>query len=531
MQSDSAPSPQLESIPIRNGILTLYGYGLTIYIEHGRLSVEDGIANRRRKSVFSKATCGIQRLVILGHSGTLSLEAVRWLHDIQAAIIQIDADGKLLFASSPLKERFGRLRRAQALASSSRIGVEIVNYLLTKKLTGQAEFAERSKNPNAARSITDQVAALNKVKHMKDFRLIEAQAALKYWTAWSDTEVNFARSHTKSVPPHWKRFSQRISPLTGSPRNAANPANALLNYLYAILEAETRIALLTVGLDPAIGFMHTDQPNRDSLALDVMEAVRPSVDMWLHHFLAQNTFSKRDFFERRDGTVRLSSRITSQLAATAPLWAAEAAPVVEKAARKLMASATKNVHLPTPLTEKNRSEGRDKYRRQRSTPRISTTAVIGSTCPECGKMFHDPGREFCSSKCWDKFNMEHHLPQTAEAGLATLARMRAEGKDPAHGGDAARRRGASNSQRARERAEWERQHEGIDLDVARDQYRRNTLPKLAGTTLGNIMKATGLSKRYASLIRRGVVTPHPMHFDALIDLVGVSRKVSETEDY
>ena len=79
--------------------------------------------------------------------------------------------------------------------------------------------------------------------------------------------------------------------------------------------------------------------------------------------------------------------------------------------------------------------------------------------------------------------MEHHLPQTAEAGLATLARMRAEGKDPAHGGDAARRRGASNSQRARERAEWERQHEGIDLDVARDQYRRNTLPKLAAQRL------------------------------------------------
>ena len=59
--------------------------------------------------------------------------------------------------------------------------------------------------------------------------------------------------------------------------------------------------------------------------------------------------------------------------------------------------------------------------------------------------------------------MEHHLPQTAEAGLATLARMRAEGKDPAHGGDAARRRGASNSQRARERAEWERRHGDIDL--------------------------------------------------------------------
>ena len=522
MQGDSASSPPTESIPVRNGIVTLCGYGLTVSIEHGRLAMADGLGNRRRMSHFSKATCGIDRLVILGHSGTLSLEAVRWLHDIRAAVIQIDADGNLLFASSPLKERYGQLRRAQALASTSQTGVDIVRYLLTKKITGQAEFSERHASASAARSILELADSLRKVKQMKDFRLIEAQAALKYWSVWSDTEVNFARSHTKSVPPHWKRFSQRISPLTGSPRNAANPANALLNYLYAILEAETRIALLTVGLDPAIGLMHVDQPNRDSLALDVMEAVRPSVDTWLYGFLAQNTFSKRDFFERRDGTVRLSSRITSQLAATAPLWAAEAAPVVEKAARNLMPSSTKKSRLPTPLTEKNRSEGRDKYRRQRSTPRISTTAVIGSTCPECGKMFHDPGREFCSSKCWDKFNMEHHLPQTAEAGLATLARMRAEGKDPAHGGDAARRRGASNSQRARERAEWERRHGDIDLDAAKEQFRQKTLPKLAGFTLGDIVKVTGLSKRYASLIRRGVVIPHPMHFDALDRLVGNS---------
>ena len=332
-------------------------------------------------------------------------------------------------------------------------------------------------------------------------------------------EVNFARSHTKSVPPHWKRFSQRISPLTGSPRNAANPANALLNYLYAILEAETRIALLTVGLDPANCLMHVDQPNRDSLALDVMEAVRPSVDMWLHNFLAQNTFSKRDFFERRDGTVRLSSRITSELAATSSLWAAEAAPVAEWVAKKLMAASTKKVSLPTPLTEKNRIEGRDGYRRRQSTSRSRRGENVGSTCPECGKMFHDPGREFCSSKCWDKFNMEHHLPQTAEAGLATLARMRAEGKDPAHGGDAARRRGASNSQRARERAEWERRHGDIDLDAAKEQFRQKTLPKLAGFTLGDIVKVTGLSKRYASLIRRGVVTPHPMHHASLKDLI------------
>ncbi len=515
MQNDSALSPPTESIPIRNGIVTLCGYGLTVSVEHGRLAVADGVGDRRRAGQFSKATCGIERLVILGHSGTLSLEAVRWLHDIRAAVIQIDADGNLLFASSPLKERYGRLRRAQALASSSRIGVEIVNYLLTKKLTGQAEFAEIHTNASAARSIRELEDSLSQVKQMKDYRLIEAQAALKYWSVWSDIEVKFARSHAKSVPPHWKRFGQRISPLTSSPRNAANPANAFLNYIYAILEAETRIALLTVGLDPAIGLMHTDQPNRDSLALDVMEAVRPSVDIWLHGFLLQNTFSKRDFFERRDGTVRLSSRITSRFATTAALWAAETAPVSEWVAKKLMASSTKKVRLPTPLTEKNRSEGREKYRKQTSTSRSRLGANVGTTCPECGKMFQDPGREFCSNRCWEKYNNEVHLPQTADMGLAKLAQMRAEGRDPAHGGNAARRRGATNAMRARERAEWEWRHAGIDLDAAKNQFRNETLPRLSDHTLGEIVKATGLSKRYASLIRRGDVTPHPMHFDAL----------------
>ena len=39
---------------------------------------------------------------------------------------------------------------------------------------------------------------------------------------------------------------------------------AILNYLYAVLEAESRIALLAIGLDPGIGILHTDQRARDS---------------------------------------------------------------------------------------------------------------------------------------------------------------------------------------------------------------------------------------------------------------------------
>ncbi len=60
-----------------------------------------------------------------------------------------------------------------------------------------------------------------------------------------------------------------------------NPANALLNYLYAILESEAAIAARIVGLDPGMGIYHVDQDNCDSLAADLMEPIRPIVDRYL----------------------------------------------------------------------------------------------------------------------------------------------------------------------------------------------------------------------------------------------------------
>lgn len=51
--------------------------------------------------------------------------------------------------------------------------------------------------------------------------------------------------------------------------------NSLLSFLYTILANETASALEAVGLDPYAGFLHTDRPGRPSLALDLMEEMRP----------------------------------------------------------------------------------------------------------------------------------------------------------------------------------------------------------------------------------------------------------------
>lgn len=51
--------------------------------------------------------------------------------------------------------------------------------------------------------------------------------------------------------------------------------NALLSFLYVLLTNEVASALETVGLDPYVGFLHQDRPGRPSLALDLMEELRP----------------------------------------------------------------------------------------------------------------------------------------------------------------------------------------------------------------------------------------------------------------
>jgi CRISPR/Cas system-associated endonuclease Cas1 len=70
----------------------------------------------------------------------------------------------------------------------------------------------------------------------------------------------------------------------------------MLNYLYALLESEARLALAALGLDPGIGVLHNDTRTRDSLACDLMEPVRPQVDAYLLDWLSRAPLTSRVVF-------------------------------------------------------------------------------------------------------------------------------------------------------------------------------------------------------------------------------------------
>ena len=86
-----------------------------------------------------------------------------------------------------------------------------------------------------------------------------------------------------------------------SRRPPLDPINALLSFLYTLLTHDCRGAAETVGLDPAVGFLHRDRPGRPSLALDLMEELRPILADRLALSLVNRRQLRAKDFETRDG--------------------------------------------------------------------------------------------------------------------------------------------------------------------------------------------------------------------------------------
>ncbi len=83
--------------------------------------------------------------------------------------------------------------------------------------------------------------------------------------------------------------------------------NCLISFLYALVRHDCVAALTSIGLDPFVGFLHADRPNRPSLALDLMEEFRP----WLADRLAvtlinRQQISPEDFAVREGGAVEFT---------------------------------------------------------------------------------------------------------------------------------------------------------------------------------------------------------------------------------
>jgi isoleucyl-tRNA synthetase len=259
-----------------------------------------------------------------------------------------------------------------------------------------------------------------------------------------------------------------------------------------------------VGLDPGIGLLHVDTPNRDSLACDIMEVCRVKVDAFVLHWLQSEPLRKSDFWEDRNGNCRLLSALASRLSETADTWCKLVAPVAEYVAQELWSSIPKGPKSQrgraTPLTQRHRTEGRGNVFIPNSKPVLGLEKI----CRSCGVSLK-AGREHCAD-C------------SRSMSRPILFEGRRLGQIATHRPDAEALRAETQRQQIAARKAWEESAE--PERISEEIYSHNIQPRLAGFTNSAIASALRVSRPYAAGIRKGRRRPHPRHWQTLARLVG-----------
>lgn len=143
----------------------------------------------------------------------------------------------------------------------------------------------------ASQYLLDSAKNLEHAESLEEIRGIEGDAAKRYFDVFDEMiltqkDAFYLNSRNKRPP--------------------RDNINALLSFLYTLLAHEIQSALEMVGLDPYVGFLHRDRPGRASLALDLMEELRPIfADRMALSLINRKQISEKGFSVKEGGSVLL----------------------------------------------------------------------------------------------------------------------------------------------------------------------------------------------------------------------------------
>ena len=250
--------------------------------------------------------------------------------------------------------------------------------------------------------------------------------------------VRFAKKDEKTGPEHWRTFGPRGSPMTGAPRLAANPANALLNYLYALLEAEARFACFACGLDPGSASFryHKFRDSWCSTSLKPSPSGRRLPTGYVRGAHLQRQGLCRDAKRRLSGACAM----THTLAETTSQWA--------RASRRWsrMCGDTPGRIRPFTIRNANAADSGAPQcgaRRLRRKPRTGTVPKRkpAATCATCADPF--PSRTAVLRRLPARRRTREARPLRT-GGTGRAGKLRAEGRDPTVTADARHKLGRVN---------------------------------------------------------------------------------------
>ena len=150
-------------------------------------------------------------------------------------------------------------------------------------------------NEEALREASEKIGKITeripRAVNTDEARGLEGQAAAEYFRIFDHLIVDQKEDFT---------FTER------NRRPPLDEVNALLSFVYTLLAHDVRSALETVGLDPAVGFLHRDRPGRPGLALDIMEEFRPVIaDRLVLSLINRKQLGKKGFSKAASGAITM----------------------------------------------------------------------------------------------------------------------------------------------------------------------------------------------------------------------------------
>jgi CRISP-associated protein Cas1 len=253
----------------------------------------------------------LESICVFGQS-TLSPPALSlcWEHGV--AVNYLSENGYLLARLTGVADTSVTLRRAQFRAADlpatcAAIARQIIAGKLQNSRNSLLRGAREIDSDGDRAQLTDAADALG--------RQIEA---LGRWTAvelaQSDALDRLRGAEGMGSATYFAAFSRLLKQqrddfafTTRSRRPPRDRINCLLSFLYALVRHDCVAGLTSIGLDPFVGFLHAERPNRPALALDLMEEFRP----WLADRLAitlinRQQISPDDFVVREGGAVEFT---------------------------------------------------------------------------------------------------------------------------------------------------------------------------------------------------------------------------------
>lgn len=148
---------------------------------------------------------------------------------------------------------------------------------------------DEKKLSDISSDILEQLDEIRNADNIDSIRGFEGKAAQDYFSVMNDLILQQKDTF---------QFQGR------SRRPPLDEINAMLSFAYSLLGNMCCGALETVGLDPYAGFMHTDRPGRFSLALDLMEELRPILaDRFVLSLINKKVVNAKGFMKKENGAV------------------------------------------------------------------------------------------------------------------------------------------------------------------------------------------------------------------------------------